>query len=86
MTPVISCMMIEALMYGFMPRPTTEKVDRPPPENRSSRPKSGVAVEEVRQRRVVDARDRDVRPAAGRRSGCRRRTGVAAGCPAPGRR
>ena len=44
MTPCISCMMIEALMYGFMPRPTTEKVDRPPPLNRSSRPKSAFPL------------------------------------------
>ena len=35
---VISCMMIVALMYGFMPMATTLKRDRPPPENRSSRP------------------------------------------------
>ena len=38
-TPVMSCMMIEALMYGFTPRATTEKFVSPPPENRSSRPK-----------------------------------------------
>ena len=35
-TPVISCMMIEALMYGFTPMATIENVDRPPPLNRSS--------------------------------------------------
>ena len=37
-TPVISCMMIDALMYGFMPTATTEKLERPPPEKRLSRP------------------------------------------------
>ena len=41
-TPVISCMMIEALMYGFIPNATTEKCDRPPPEKRSSRPASAL--------------------------------------------
>jgi hypothetical protein len=44
MTPVINCMMIDALMYGFTPRPTTEKRDSPPPENRSSRPKSALLL------------------------------------------
>ena len=38
-TPVMSCMMIEALMYGLTPSATTEKFVRPPPENRSSSPK-----------------------------------------------
>jgi hypothetical protein len=42
--------MIEALMYGFMPRATTEKFDSPPPEKRSSSP--------TRALRLVDARDR----------------------------
>src|SRR3989442_287017 len=37
---VISCMMIVALMYGFMPMATTLKRDSPPPENRSSSPRS----------------------------------------------
>src|SRR5260370_1653242 len=32
---VISCMMIVALMYGFMPIATMLKRDRPPPEKRS---------------------------------------------------
>ena len=41
-TPLINCMMIEALMYGFMPRATTEKFERPPPENRSSNPTSAL--------------------------------------------
>ena len=41
-TPVISCMMIEALMYGFIPMATTEKCDSPPPEKRSSRPTSAL--------------------------------------------
>jgi hypothetical protein len=35
---VISCMMIVALMYGFMPIATTLNRDRPPPEKRSSSP------------------------------------------------
>ena len=39
MTPVISCMMIDALMYGFTPRAMIEKLDRPPPDNRSRTPK-----------------------------------------------
>src|SRR5438309_9723755 len=34
-TPVISCMMIEALMYGLTPNATTEKLDSPPPDSRS---------------------------------------------------
>src|SRR6476660_2641807 len=37
---VISCMMIVALMYGFMPMATTLKRESPPPEKRSSRPSS----------------------------------------------
>ena len=41
-TPVISCMMIDELMYGFMPSATTEKLASPPPEKRSSNPKSGL--------------------------------------------
>ena len=59
-TPVISCMMIEALMYGFTPSATTEKFVRPPPENRSSSPKIALVLEEVVELRRVDARDRDV--------------------------
>ena len=43
-TPVISCMMIEALMYGFTPSATSEKFDRPPPENTSSRLMIGVSL------------------------------------------
>ena len=35
-TPVMSCMMIEALMYGLTPIATIENERRPPPENRSS--------------------------------------------------
>jgi hypothetical protein len=35
-------MMIEALMYGFMPNATIEKCDKPPPEKRSSRPASAL--------------------------------------------
>jgi len=35
---VMSCMMIVALMYGFMPIATTLKRERPPPEKRSSKP------------------------------------------------
>ena len=35
-TPVINCMMIEALMYGLTPNATTEKFDNPPPEKMSS--------------------------------------------------
>ena len=42
MTPLISCMMIEALMYGFTPRATTEKLDKPPPDSRSRTPKIGL--------------------------------------------
>ena len=41
-TPCINCMMIDALMYGFMPNATTEKFERPPPENRFSSPNSGL--------------------------------------------
>ena len=44
MTPVISCMMIDALMYGLTPSPTTENRDSPPPENRSSRPNSALSL------------------------------------------
>ncbi|MBF8290130.1 MAG: hypothetical protein HW391_1098 [Chloroflexi bacterium] len=38
MTPCINCMMIEALMYGFIVRPTIDMVERPPPANRSMMP------------------------------------------------
>ena len=31
-------------MYGFTPSPTTEKLDRPPPENRSSRPNRALPL------------------------------------------
>ncbi len=41
-TPVISCMMIEALMYGLTPSPTTEKRESPPPEKRSRSPKRAL--------------------------------------------
>ena len=37
-TPCISCMMIDALMYGFIVRPTTDNCDRPPPAKRSMIP------------------------------------------------
>ena len=51
-------------MYGFMPSATTEKCDRPPPEKRSSSPTSGVALDELLELRLVDARDRDRRQEA----------------------
>src|SRR6266481_5345469 len=41
---VISCMMIVALMYGFMPIATMLKRDRPPPEKRSSSPSSACEL------------------------------------------
>ena len=59
-TPVISCMMIEALMYGFTPSATTEKLVRPPPENRSSSPKIGLSSRKLASCVAVDARHRDV--------------------------
>ena len=60
-TPVISCMMIEALMYGFTPMATIEKVDRPPPENRSSSCRNVWLLDQVARRR------RGRRPAPARR-------------------
>jgi hypothetical protein len=36
-------MMIEALMYGFTPRATTEKLDRPPPDSRSRTPNRALS-------------------------------------------
>ena len=45
-------------MYGFMPSATTEKCDRPPPENRSSRPTSALPCTKACELRLVDARDR----------------------------
>ncbi len=44
MTPVISCMMIDALMYGLTPSPTTEKRESPPPEKRSRSPKRALSA------------------------------------------
>ena len=41
-TPVISCMMIEALMYGFIASPTIDIADRPPPANRSMIPNAAL--------------------------------------------
>ena len=41
-TTVISCMMIEALMYGFTPMAMIENRDNPPPENRSRRPRKAL--------------------------------------------
>jgi hypothetical protein len=46
-TPVMSCMMIEALMYGFTPRATIEKFESPPPEIRSSTPKIALPAKNV---------------------------------------
>ena len=46
-TLVISCMMIDALMYGFTPSPTIENLASPPPENRSSRPSSELPLKKV---------------------------------------
>ena len=60
MTPVISCMMIEALMYGFTPRATIEKFDRPPPEIRSSTPMRALPAKNCCELLPVDARDRHV--------------------------
>ncbi len=60
MTPLISCMMIEALMYGFTPRATTEKLDKPPPDSRSRTPKIGVVLEELVELVLVHARNRHV--------------------------
>ena len=36
MTPCMSCMMMDAVMYGMMPNENTEKFDSAPPVNRSS--------------------------------------------------
>ena len=57
-------MMIDALMYGFIPNATTEKCERPPPENRSSRPASALPLTKLRELRLVHARDRDGRQQA----------------------
>ena len=38
-TGVITCRMIEAVMYGMIPSANTPRRDRPPPENTDSRPK-----------------------------------------------
>jgi len=46
-TTVISCMMMLALMYGFMPMATTLNCDSPPPEKRSSRPRRAVLLNSV---------------------------------------
>jgi len=42
-------MMIEALMYGFKPRPTTLKRARPPPREEVKEAEEGVVLEEVRE-------------------------------------
>ena len=39
MTPVISCMMMLALMYGVMPIATIENFASAPPEKKSSTPR-----------------------------------------------
>ena len=66
--PCISCMMIEALMYGFTPSATTEKFDSPPPENRLSSPNSGLPCEEARRAASGSTPGhRHVRPGTGRR-------------------
>ena len=59
-TPVISCMMIEALMYGFTPSATTEKLDRPPPDSRSRTPNRALFWRNCGELGLVDARDRHV--------------------------
>ena len=45
-------------MYGFIPNATTEKCDRPPPENRSSRPASALPSTKTFELILVHARDR----------------------------
>ena len=47
-------------MYGFTPSATTEKLDRPPPDSRSSTPKRALFCEVLRELGLVDARDRHV--------------------------
>jgi len=42
MTPVISCMMIDALMYGFIASPTIDSCESPPPANRSRMPNAAL--------------------------------------------
>ena len=73
-------------MYGFTPSATTEKLDRPPPDSRSSTPNSALLWRNGRElapgRRPGPARG----PGTGRRSGSRGRRAAGAGCPAPGRR
>ena len=59
-TPVISCMMIEALMYGFTPRATTEKLESPPPDSRSRTPKRALFWRYWASCGLVDARHRHV--------------------------
>ena len=62
-------MMIDAVMYGMIPRKNTETLVIAPPENRSRKPTTPEFVDGVLQRldlREVDVRHRDVRTRAGR--------------------
>ena len=56
--------MIEAEMYGMMPRANTETFRRPPPENMSNRPNRVPATLSKKWARAppVDARNRDMHP------------------------
>ena len=56
-------MMMDAEMYGMMPRAKIPKRDSAPPENRlnSASMFAGLLVEERRQRRRIDTRHRNER-------------------------
>ena len=59
-TPVISCMMIEALMYGFIARPTIDIARQAAAGEQVDDPERGVVLEELRERGAVDARQGDL--------------------------
>ena len=47
-------------MYGFTPHATTEKLESPPPDRRSSTPEQGGVLEELVELGLVDTRERHV--------------------------
>ena len=79
-------MMIEALMYGFTPSATTEKVVRPPPENRSSSPKIGLDLRNGCERPSRSTPGTGTWASSRKTRGSRRRRGSGAGGPARGTR
>ena len=59
-TPVISCMMIEALMYGFTPRAIDREAREAAAGDQVQHAEQGVALEELLELGRVDARHRHV--------------------------